>query len=48
MFLFKKNSLTLNEIKEKPFKLEKDLQEIAENNLEKVFGLEFVCSEFAV
>ena len=48
MFLFKKNSLTLNEIKEKPFKLEKNLQEIAENNLEKVYGLEFVCSEFAV
>jgi predicted transport protein len=48
MFLFKKDASTLNEIKEKPFKLEKELQEITEKNLEKIFWLEFVCTEFSV
>jgi hypothetical protein len=37
MFLFKKDVSTLSEIKEKPFKLEKELQEITEKNLEKIF-----------
>lgn len=38
----------LNLIKETPFKLEKDLQTLTENNLEKVFGLQLVKSEFAL
>ena len=38
----------LEYIKEKPFKLEKDLQVLTENNLKNIFGLEFVKSEFAL
>lgn len=38
----------LEYIKEKPFKLEKDLQDLTENNLKNIFGLEFVKSEFAL
>lgn len=35
-------------IRENPFALEKDLQTLTENNLEKVFGLQLVKSEFAL
>ena len=38
----------LNLIKEIPFKLEKDLQTLTENNLEKIFELQLVKSEFAL
>lgn len=38
----------LNLIRETPFKLEKELQTLTENNLEKVFGLQLVKSEFAL
>ena len=38
----------LEYIKEKPFRLEKEIQEITENNLKAIFGLEFVKSEFAL
>jgi len=38
----------LDLIKESPFKLEKDLQTLTENNLEKVFGLQLVKSELAL
>ena len=38
----------LEYIKEKPFRLEKDIQELTENNLKTIFGLEFVKSEFAL
>jgi predicted transport protein len=38
----------LNLIRENPFTLEKDLQTLTENNLEKVFGLQLVKSEFAL
>jgi len=33
-------------IKEKPFKLEKDIQNLTEKNLETILGLEFVRNEF--
>ena len=39
---------TLKYIKEKPFKLEKEIQDLTENNLKTIFGLEFVKSEFAL
>lgn len=39
-----KNKLEL--IKELPFKLEKEIQELTEQNLESILGLEFVRSEF--
>ncbi len=38
----------LRYIKEKPFRLEKEIQELTENNLKTIFGLEFVKSEFAL
>lgn len=47
MALYKfKNNLEL--INEKPFKLEKEIQVITENNLKVVFGLDLVKSEFAL
>lgn len=48
MYLFQNDKSSLNEIKENPFKLERDLQQLTEKNLEKIFGLEFVCTEFTV
>ena len=44
IFEIKKNKLGL--IKEKKISLEKDLQKITEDNLETIFGLNFVSSEF--
>jgi len=38
----------LEYIKEKPFRLEKEIQGLTENNLKTIFGLEFVKSEFAL
>lgn len=38
----------LKMLKEKPFKLERDLQNLFEENLEQLTGLEFVRSEFTV
>lgn len=41
-----KNKLEL--IRELPFKLEKEIQDLSEQNLESIFGLEFVRSEFSL
>ena len=38
----------INSIKEQPFKLEKDIQNLSEKNLEAIFELEFVKSEFSL
>ncbi|MCF8298842.1 MAG: DUF5655 domain-containing protein [Saprospiraceae bacterium] len=38
----------LEYIKEKPFKLEKEIQDLSEQNLKTVFGLDFVKSEFSL
>lgn len=38
----------LENIKEYPFKLEKDIQSLTENNLKSIFGLDFVKSEFSL
>jgi len=35
-------------VREQPFSLEKDIQRLAENNLENVFDLRFIRSEFAL
>ncbi|WP_321317532.1 DUF5655 domain-containing protein [Labilibaculum sp.] len=45
---YKINNGNLELIKENPFKLEKDLQTLTEENLKLVFGLDFVKSEFAL
>ncbi len=38
----------LKYIKEKPFRLEKEIQKLTENNLKTIFGLELVKSEFSL
>jgi predicted transport protein len=43
-----KNTTNLNLLKEKPFKLEKEIQVLFENNLFELMGLEMVKSEFNI
>ena len=38
----------LEYIKEKPFKLEKEIQQLTEKNLKTILGLDYVKSEFAI
>lgn len=47
MLLFQQNK-ELNKLIEKPFKLEKEIQKIFEENLEKILDLELVQSEFTI
>lgn len=47
MALFKIEK-SLEYIKEKPFRLEKEIQEMTESNLKTILGLDFVKSEFAL
>jgi len=46
MPIFNINGITLSEVPEIPFKLEKDIQRIVEGNMKAVFGINFVRSEF--
>lgn len=48
MSIYKIEKDNLITIKEKKIDLEKDIQGITEKNIEKVFGLKFVSSEFAL
>lgn len=48
MALFKIQNKKLQRIKSIPFKLENEIQIITESNLDEVFSLEFVTSEFAL
>jgi len=48
MSLFKLQNKTIQSIKESSFDLEKDIQKIVEENLEKIFGLKFISSEFII
>ncbi len=48
MSLFILNADGISQIKEKPFKLEKEIQKLVENNLKTLLNLEFVKSEFAI
>lgn len=45
MPIYKKTKGNISLIKEETFKLEKDIQVLIENNLNELFGLEFVSSE---
>ena len=38
----------LVEVEERKFRVEKDIQNLIENNLDEIFGLDFICSEFSV
>jgi len=48
MNLYKIQSNDVNIVKEKPFKLEKDIQSIFENNLSSIMDLQLVKSEFSI
>ena len=48
MDLYKIKKDTLEPIERDPFKLEKEIQSVVESNVETLFGLEFVKSEFSL
>lgn len=48
MLLYKKNGNSLKPVKNLWFKLEKDMQRIAEEHLQEFFWLEFITTEFAL
>ena len=48
MSLFKLNAKRLKSVEEIPFKLERDIQHIVEANLEEIFSLKFIDTEFAL
>lgn len=48
MRLYQINKGKLSKIKEEPFKLERDLQKLVEDNLETLLGLQVVKSEFPI
>src|SRR3712207_238004 len=48
MPLYVNHNNHLQEVKEVPFKLEKDMQKVFENNLPKIMGLQLVRSEFSI
>ena len=48
MILYTKQNESLQEVKEKPFKLEKDIKKIFETNLSTIMDLELVKSEFTI
>lgn len=48
MALYKSTSSQLEKVKEKPFKLEKEIQALFEKNLSEIMGLTLVKSEFTI
>ena len=48
MTLYTNQAGKLKDVKEKPFKLEKDIQKVFESNLSSIMGLELVKSEFTI
>ena len=48
MKLFNTKNLLLNEVSNEPFKLERDIQELIEKNLDTIFGYLFISSELTV
>lgn len=48
MKLFNTNNLFLKEVTNEPFKLERDIQELVEKNLDTIFGYLFISSELTV
>ena len=48
MRLFNIGNEKLDEVNQKDFKLERDIQELTEKNLEMIFGYQFVKSEYAL
>lgn len=48
MILYNNSNASLKQVNEKPFKLEREIQLIFENNLQEIMGLELVKSEFTI
>ena len=48
MFLFSSKDKKFSSIDEKPFKLEKEIQNFVESNTEEIFKIRFVSSEFSL
>ncbi len=48
MILYNNTAFQLQQVKEKPFKLESEIQKIFENNLQLIMGLQMVRSEFTI
>ena len=48
MPIYKKSGSKLHPIKEKKVNLELSIQKMVEQNVGEIFGLEYVCSEFAL
>jgi len=48
MILYKNLNGKLEQVKERPFKLERDLQRLFENNLSQIMNVEIVKSEFSI
>lgn len=48
MILYRQTQHQLNDIKEKPFKLEKEIQKLFETNLSIIMNIELVKSEFTI
>tara|TARA_B100000795_G_scaffold100730_1_gene74045 strand:- start:209 stop:1165 length:957 start_codon:yes stop_codon:yes gene_type:complete len=48
MQLFQSKGNILNPLERDSFKLERDIQFLVEENMEVLFGLEFVCTEFSI
>ncbi|MEQ9287719.1 MAG: DUF5655 domain-containing protein [Cyclobacteriaceae bacterium] len=48
MSIYANKNGTITQIKEKPFKLEKEIQQLFESNLNTIMGLELVKSEFSI
>ena len=48
MILYSNQVGKLTEIKENPFRLEKDIQKVFEANIFSIMGLELVKSEFTI
>ncbi len=48
MHLFTNNRNILSNLKEQPFKLEKEIQDLFEQNLESITGYRFIKSEFSI
>jgi predicted transport protein len=48
MILYNNTALQLQQVKEKPFKLESEIQKIFENNLQLIMGMTMVRSEFTI
>ena len=48
MQIFQQNKNELKGLKEKAFKLEKEIQKLVETNLEQISGYKFIKSEFII